>query len=148
MPVFLINKCRTSDVELVEVELVMSAARLIRAGQHPVRLYQTLPVTQKRRPSRLRIGLYGSDGTVLSDLEEREFAESSEDPRRRETTVRLILAKAADAWNEKDVRLVLTRIGDGPERSYCTETLVQPDGFTSHISRARGVAKVAAGSVG
>jgi uncharacterized protein (TIGR02687 family) len=122
VPVLLINKRRTSDVEPVEVEPVLSASRLITTGQHPVRLYQNLPVTEKRRPIRLRIGLYGSDGTVLSNLEEREFAETSEDPRRRETTVRLILAKAADAWNDKDVRLVLTRIGDGPERPYRTET--------------------------
>ena len=66
--------------------------------------------------------LYGPDGVVLSNLEEREFAETSEDPRRRETTVRLILAKAAEAYNDKDVRLVLTRIVDGPERPYRTET--------------------------
>lgn len=122
VPVLLINKRRTSDVEPVEVEPILTASRLITTGQHPVRLYQTLPVTEKRRPIRLRIGLYGPDGAVLSNLEEREFGETSEDPRRRETTVRLILAKAAEAYNDNDVRLVLTRIGDGPERPYRTET--------------------------
>jgi uncharacterized protein (TIGR02687 family) len=122
VPVLLINKRRTSDVEPVEVEPILTATRLITTGQHPVRLYQTLPVTEKRRPIRLRIGLYAPDGTVLSNLEEREFGETAEDPRRRETTVRLILAKAADAYNDKDIRLVLTRIGEGPERPYRTET--------------------------
>lgn len=122
VPVVLINKRRSSDVEPVEVEPILTASRLITTGQHPVRLYQTLPVTEKRRPIRLRIGLYGPDGTVISNLEEREFGETSEDPRRRESTVRLVLAKAAEAYNDRDVRLVLTRIEDGPERPYRTET--------------------------
>jgi uncharacterized protein (TIGR02687 family) len=122
VPVLLINKRRTSDVEQVEVEPILTASRLITTGQHPVRLYQTLPVTEKRRPIRLRIGLYAPDGAVLSNLEERDFGEVSENPRLRETTIRLILSKAAEAYNEKDVRLVLTRIGDGPERPYRTET--------------------------
>lgn len=122
VPVLLINKRRTSDVEPVEVEPILSANRLITTGQHPVRLYQTQPVTEKRHAIRLRIGLYAPDGTILSNLEEREFAETSEDPRRRETTVKLILAKAAEAFNDRDIRLVLTRIGDGPERPYRTET--------------------------
>lgn len=122
VPVLLINKRRTSDMEPVEVEPILTASRLITTGQHPIRLYQILPVTEKRRPIRLRIGLYGPDGTVLSNLEEREFGETSEDPRRRETTVRLILAKAAEAYNDQDIRLMLTRIGDGPERPYRTET--------------------------
>lgn len=122
VPVLLINKRRSSDVEQVEVEPILTASRLITTGQHPVRLYQTLPATEKRRPIRLRIGLYGPDGAVISNLEEREFAETSEDPRRRETTVRLVLSKAAEACNDRDVRLVLTRIEDGPERPYRTET--------------------------
>jgi hypothetical protein len=122
IPVLLINKRRTSDVEQVEVEPILGATRLITTGQHPVRLYQTLPVTEKRRPIKLRIGLYAQDGTALSKPEEREFAEVSENPRERETSIRLVLSTAADAYNDKDVRLVLTRIGDGPERPYRTET--------------------------
>jgi len=122
VPVLLINKRRASDVEQVEVEPILTANRLITTGQHTVRLYQTLPVTEKRRPLRLRIGLYGTDGTPLTNEEERGFEEASEDARRRETTVRLILGKAADEWNDRDVRLVLTRVGDGPDRPYRTET--------------------------
>lgn len=122
VPVLLINKRRASDVEQVEVEPILTANRLITTGQHTVRLYQTLPVTEKRRPLRLRIGLYGPDGTPLTNEEERSFEEGSEDARRRETTVRLILGKAADAFNDRDVRLVLTRVGDGPDRPYRSET--------------------------
>lgn len=122
VPVLLINKRRTSDVEPVEVEPILTASRMITTGQHTVRLYQTQPVTEKRRMIRLRIGLTGSDGTAISNVEERSFEETSEDARRRETTVRLILSKAADAFNDRDVRLVLTRIGDGPDRPYRTET--------------------------
>jgi hypothetical protein len=122
VPVLLINKKRSSDVEQVEVEPILTATRLITTGQHTVRLYQTLPVTEKRRMIRLRIGLYGPDGTPLTNEEERSFEETSEDARRRETTVRLILGKAADAFNDRDVRLVLTRVGDGPDRPYRTET--------------------------
>jgi uncharacterized protein (TIGR02687 family) len=122
VPVLLINKRRASDVEQVDVEPILTSTRLITTGQHTVRLYQTLPVTEKRRMIRLRIGLYGPDGTPLTNEEERSFEETSEDARRRETTVRLILGKAADAFNDRDVRLVLTRVGDGPDRPYRTET--------------------------
>jgi hypothetical protein len=122
VPVLLINKRRSSDVEQVEVEPILTATQLITTGQHTVRLYQSLPVTEKRRMIRLRIGLYGPDGTPLTNEEERSFEETSEDARRRETTIRLILGKAADAFNDRDVRLVLTRVGDGPDRPYRTET--------------------------
>ena len=122
VPVLLINKRRASDVEQVEVEPILTTTRLITTGQHTVRLYQTLPVTEKRRALKLRVGLYAPDGTALTNEEDLSFEETSEDPRRRETTVRLILGKAAEAFNDRDIRLVLTRIGDGPARPYRTET--------------------------
>lgn len=121
VPVLSINKRRSSDVERVEVEPILTSNRLITTGQHTIRLYQTQPVTEKRRPISLRIGLYAQDGTLLSNIEERTFDEASEDARRRETTLRLILSKAADSHNEREVRLVLTLIGEGPDRPYKTE---------------------------
>lgn len=122
LPVVIINKKRASDVEAVEVEPILGTSRLITTGQHPVRLYQTRPVTEKRRPIKLRIGLYAPDGTAMSNIEERAFEETSEDARRRETTVKLVLSRAADAYNDREIRLMLTLIGDGPDRPYRTET--------------------------
>ena len=122
VPVITINKARRDDIEEVEVEVIGSGSRIITTGQLTVRLYQTKPATEKRKSVRLRIGLVGADRTPISNEEERIFDFSSEDPRQRETSVRLLLSKAAEAFNGGEVRLVLRRLdhkgpGDGVYRA-------------------------------
>ena len=122
VPVITINKARRDDIEEVEVEVIGSGSRIITTGQLTVRLYQSKPATEKRKPIRLRIGLEGADRTPISNEEERIFDFTSEDARQRETSVRLLLSKAAEAFNGGEVRLVMRRLdhkgpGDGVYRS-------------------------------
>lgn len=122
VPVITINKARRDDIEEVEVEVIGSGSRIITTGQLTVRLYQTKPSTEKRKPVRLRIGLEGPDRTPISNEEELIFDFTSEDPRQRETSLRLLLSKAAEAFNGGEVRLVMRRLdhkgpGDGVYRS-------------------------------
>ena len=58
IPVISINKKRQSDVGKVEVELIGGGGKTITTGQLAVVLYQTEPVTDKRQPRRLRVGLH------------------------------------------------------------------------------------------
>jgi uncharacterized protein (TIGR02687 family) len=122
IPVIAINKARKDDIEEVEVEVIGSGSRIITTGQHTVRLYQTKPATEKRRPLRLLIGLEGPDGVPISNEEDRIFNFTSDDTRQREMSVRLLLSRAAEAHNGGEVRLVLRRVdhkgpGDGIYRS-------------------------------
>lgn len=122
VPVIVINKARKDDIDEVEVEVIGSGSRIITTGQHTVRLYQSRPATEKRKPLRVRIGLEGPDGTPISNAEERIFDFTSEDPRQREVSVRLLLSRAAEAHNGGEIRLVLRRsdhkgVGAGIYRS-------------------------------
>jgi len=122
VPVITINKARKDDIEEVEVEVIGSGSRILTTGQLTVRLYQSKPATEKRKPLRLRIGLEGPDRTPISNEEERIFDFASEDARQREVSIRLLLSKAAEAFNGGEVRLVLRRAdhkgpGDGVYRS-------------------------------
>jgi uncharacterized protein (TIGR02687 family) len=122
VPVITINKARRDDIEEVEVEVIGAGSRIITTGQLTIRLYQAKPSTEKRKSVRLRIGLEGPDRTKISNEEDRIFDFTSEDPRQRETSVRLLLSKAAEAFNGGEVRLVMRRLdhkgpGDGVCRS-------------------------------
>lgn len=122
VPVITVNKARRDDIEEVEVEVIGAGSRIITTGQVTIRLYQTKPSTEKRKSIRLRIALEGPDRTPISNEEERIFDFISDDPRQRETSIRLLLSKAAEAFNGGEVRLVMRRLdhkgpGDGIYRS-------------------------------
>ena len=104
VPVVTISKRRQSDVSQVEVT-VAGANRVISSGQLGLVLYQESPVTEKAQPRRLRIALWSESGELISDSRELDFDSRSDSARERETNVRLILTKAADAFNGKEVVL-------------------------------------------
>lgn len=113
IPVISINKKRQSDVGKVEVELIGGGGKTITTGQLAVVLYQTEPVTDKRQPRRLRVGLYSLDGEPISDVQELSFNMASENPREREVAVRFILSRKADNYNNQQVELRLEEPVDG-----------------------------------
>lgn len=113
VPVVSINKKRQSDVGRVAVELIGGGGKTITTGQLAVVLYQTEPVTDKRQPRRLRVGLYTLAGDAISDVHELDFDMASPNPREREVTVRLILSRKADACNNQQVELRLEEPVDG-----------------------------------
>lgn len=123
IPVISINKKRQSDVGRVEVELIGGGGKTITTGQLAVVLYQTEPVTEKRQPRKLRVGLYTLEGESISDTHDLRFDMSSDNPREREVAVRFILSRKADAYNNQPVELRLDEPVDG----------------TSHFSRYHAV---------
>ncbi|MGX6646395.1 BREX-1 system phosphatase PglZ type A [Maricaulaceae bacterium MS644] len=108
IPILTVSKSRESDVELVEVEILSGESRLITTNQLGVRLYQRDPVDEKIRPRDLKIGLYAPDGALLSDEHPLRFDVESEDPRDRESQIRLLLSKRSDDYNNQDVELRLS----------------------------------------
>ena len=113
IPVISINKKRQSDVGRVEVELIGGGGKTITTGQLAVVLYQTEPVTEKRQPRKLRVGLYTLEGESISDTHQLTFDIASENPRDREVSVRFILSRKADSFNNQPVELRLEEPVEG-----------------------------------
>jgi len=103
VPVLKINKGRQNDTALVDVSILTGATKTITTGQLSVRFYQEEAITEKIQPRKLRLGIYALDGTLLSDTHELTFDMTSSNPRDREQKAQLLLSKAADAYNNKEV---------------------------------------------
>lgn len=122
VPVIAINKQRTDDLQQVSVDVISAGSKVITTGQHNVRLYQAEPATEKRKALQLIIGFEGPDGVLISNQETRIFDFTSSEAKERETTVRLILSREAEAYNNGSIRLVLKYadhkgVGDGIYKS-------------------------------
>lgn len=112
LPILRVGKQREADVRQVDVQIVMGGRGLLTSGQLAVTLYQTEPVSPKVQPRRLVAGIYAADGTLISDEPELLFDFRSENPREREQPCKLLLSRAADAYNGQDVFLKLReRVG-------------------------------------
>lgn len=107
IPILSVSKSRASDVERVEVNILTSAGQQITTNQLGVKLYQCDAVDEKIQPRFLKVGLYSADGTLLSDEQMVEFNAASTDPRDREVSVRLLLSKKSDDFNNQQVHLRL-----------------------------------------
>jgi hypothetical protein len=107
LPVLKINKKRQSDVSWVDVEILRGNVNLITSSQLAVKLYQSQAVSEKLQPRILRIGIYAPGGDLISNAEELLFDRTSEQPRDRETMVKLVMTQKADASNNKEVTLRL-----------------------------------------
>lgn len=105
IPVLAVNKKRSSDVRIVDVELVVRSTT-ITTGQILVEMYQATAVGDKVQPRTLRIGLYAGD-ELISDQVSHTFDLQADDPRDRTVTVKLLLTTAADAHDGKQVELRL-----------------------------------------
>jgi uncharacterized protein (TIGR02687 family) len=113
VPVVTISKKRSSDVSLVDVAVVGGGAKAITSAQLGIMLYQETPASEKDQPRILRVGLWSSDGVVMSDLQLHTFDASSANPRDRETRVGLLLTREADNRNGQEVILKLEEAIDG-----------------------------------
>lgn len=107
VPLIEVNKKRTTNISIVDVDLIPSSTSLISSGQLAVALYQTAPVTDKLQARKLRVGLYSATGELISDSHDLSFDLTSENPRERELKIRLLLSKLADEFNKQQVTLRL-----------------------------------------
>ncbi len=132
VPVVKIHKARADDTGRVEVELSRVPAK-ITTGQLSVALFQDRPAVGKILPRTLRMGIFGKDGTILSEIKTLMFDSKETEARQRETTVLLVLSHAADAHNnrEVEVRLEETVSGTTQTVTYKTHSLKLQKPFTS-----------------
>ncbi len=105
LPVITVHKKRTSDIDIVDVDVITSSSTIITSGQLSVAFYQTGPVSAKLQARKLRAGIYSKDGDMISNPEELNFDFTSENPREREVKVRFVLSREADDVNNQTVYL-------------------------------------------
>ncbi len=132
IPVVRIHKARSDDTGQVEVDILKVPAK-VTTGQLAVALFQDRPAVEKVRPRTIRIGLFAKNGLSISDQRTLTFDSAEQEARLRETSVVLVMSKAADAYNNSDVELRLEQMAQGttqwvPYRSH-TVKLQKP--FTS-----------------
>ena len=106
VPVLRVHKARTDDTEQVDVDLLRVPSR-ITTGQVSLALYQDQPVADKVLPRILRVGIFAVNGVPLSEIRTMTFDTADAEPRRREKSVVLTLARAADDYNNQDVEIRL-----------------------------------------
>jgi hypothetical protein len=132
VPVVRIHKARTDDTGQVEVELLRVPAK-ITTGQFSVSLFQDKPAVDKVLPRTLRLAVYSKDGTVLSEVKTHVFDSTDAEARNRETTILLVLAHAADRFNNREVDLRLEETVQGTNHvvTYKTHSLRLQKPFAS-----------------
>jgi len=106
IPVVHINKSRSDDTGRVSVEIIGMPTKLT-TGQVALSIYQEKQVTPKLLPRALKVGVYTSDGQAISEIKALTFDSKEEEPRLRETSVALVLSKAADSQNNTTVEIRL-----------------------------------------
>ena len=105
VPVLAVNKKRKSDTRLVNVE-VWPESDKITTGQVVVRLFQSEPVSEKVQPRTLRAGLYVGE-TLISNLVNLTFDQTSTDKRDRYQSARMLLSQDANDYNNRAVEFRL-----------------------------------------
>ncbi len=133
IPVLKINKKRVSDVDFVTVEIISSSGRIISAGQLVINLYQKEPISDKLQPINLRIGIYNQQDELISEEKNISFNYTSDSPREREITCKLMLSRKAEKANNQDVILRLEKPIPGTNKFqiYKTESYTLRRSFTS-----------------
>jgi uncharacterized protein (TIGR02687 family) len=133
VPLIKVNKKRSSDTTVVDVDIVTSSSSIITSGQISVAFYQTEPVSGKVLPRQLRAGIYAQDGTPLSDIHSLSFDLTSENPREREVRKQFVLSRKADEVNNQTVCLKLEEPVPGTEyfKEYKTMSYQLRRSFTS-----------------
>lgn len=107
IPIISVNKKRSSDITMVEVEVLRSGSSVITSGQIAVTLYQVEAVTDKIQARKLRLGIYTESGKLISDSHTVDLDLTSENAREREMKLRFLLNQEADSANNQEVILKL-----------------------------------------
>lgn len=105
VPVLVVNKKRKSDTRPVNVE-VWPESDKITTGQIVVRLFQSEPVSDKVQQRTLRAGLYVGE-TLISNLANLTFDQTSPDKRDRYQSTRMLLSQDANDYNNRAVEFRL-----------------------------------------
>lgn len=126
IPVVKIHKKRSDDTGTVDIDL-LGVPTKITTGRLSVTLFQRQVVAGKMLPRTLRIGVFGKDGTSISEQRTLTFDSAVEEARLREQSVMLVLSAAADKMNNQDVQVRLEELVQGTTNQWVT--------YRSHILR-------------
>jgi uncharacterized protein (TIGR02687 family) len=107
IPVIHINKKRDDDTGQVDIEIMRAPAK-ITTGRLNISLYQEKPVSSKLHPREVQVGIYSSDGKIISDVKTCQCDSKEDEGRLRETPIDLVLSHSADDYNNQMVELRLT----------------------------------------
>lgn len=107
VPLLTVRKKRQDDVSLVDVTVLNDKNGILSSSEKTVVLYQNRPVGEKVLPRELSLGIYTSQGELLSNEVFMTFDSASEAVLERERQVKLLLTKKADNYNNQQVFLRL-----------------------------------------
>ena len=113
IPVIKINKKKSSDVEIVQVDILRGSSNTISSGQIAISFYQKDAVSEKVQPRMLKIGLFSKSDKLISNQLTLEFNSESAMPRERYKTGQFVLAKLAEEFNGQEVYLRLEELISG-----------------------------------
>ena len=116
IPVLKVNKARSSDVEIVEVDVLNSGSRNITTGQKVLTFYQIKPISEKLQARELKLGFYSANGDLLSDVQTVAFDSPETEERIRERKLVFAFTKDADNFHGKEVDLVMEEKIKGSNR--------------------------------
>lgn len=117
VPIVHVTKSRIDDVSIVEVDILQGASSIISSKQLSVSLFQSDPVKGKIQPRDVLLGLYASNGTLLSNEEHLTFDSPSEHYQDRGRSVQLLLNQEANAYSNQEVTVQLKSIEPGTSQS-------------------------------
>ncbi len=116
VPVVRIHKAKVDDTERVEVEILRLPTK-ITTGRISLAFYQDRPIADKILPRTLRIGVFSQDGTTLSEIRSIIFDSADLEPRHREQSLVLVLSRAADNYNNQEVKIRLEEVVPGTSQT-------------------------------
>lgn len=122
IPVLRIHKGRSDDTERVEVEILRMPAK-ITTGQLSLALYQDRPAAEKVLPRTIQVGVFAPGGKALSEVRTVVFDSQAIEPRQREQSLILTLARVADDYNNQDVEIRLEETVPGTNQKAVYKTL-------------------------
>lgn len=106
VPVIRFNRKRETTVDYVEIT-VMGVKPRITANLVPVKFYQQTPVGNTMLPRTIVAGMYGDDGTLLSDAFRFTFESRSSEATEREKKHTFHLSSEITRYNGQDIILRL-----------------------------------------
>jgi len=113
IPVIKVKKKRESDTDRVGIKILREGSSTISTGQFGLKLYQEEPVSEKKMPVTLRIGLYSHDNVLISNQREITFNSTAASPRERETVLSLVLNNRSGEYEKTQVFLRLEEQCEG-----------------------------------
>ncbi len=133
IPVIKINKRKTSDLAVVDVDILRGSSNTISSGQIAVTFYQKDSVSEKVQPRLLKVGLFSKSGELISNQISLEFNSESDMPREREKIGQFVLSKSAEAFNGQEVYLRLSEpvSGTSQHQLYKDESYIIRRSFAS-----------------